>query len=469
VSYGIGSMVWIWYAQVLSQPPFPSLADVFYLAFYPLLLAGVLCLIPRSLSPVTRTRIIFDGLMIVTAALILSWYFILGPTVLQARETILAKIVGAAYPVADLALILCLILFWWRDHDHRADRSALLFISFGLTLNVYADTFFAYQGLHGGAPSPSLLDPLWTLSVVLLGIGAGITRHVRSNFADQRGVDALWPTGWTPSLAYILAPYALVPVVGGLVLTLLRSSDRGALEQGVYVGSFLLAAMVVIRQVIALRENRHLGLLARIGSYAQMNGGGSVQLPGHEASFRRAAAGSNAIVEPAFEHLQGQAMFDPVTGALNSGAMQRVLQTEVDRQRRYGRPYAVLLLEIDSIRAINAVHGHMLGDLILREFNSFVSSALRPSDAMGRWNNEEFLAVLPETDTGGAMAVSEHIRESVSAAAFGHANLRLTCSIGVAECPDDANNADDLISAAHRSMHAARIAGRNGECFADMV
>jgi hypothetical protein len=110
VSYGIGSMVWIWYAQVLSQPPFPSLADVFYLAFYPLLLAGVLCLIPRSLSPVTRTRIIFDGLMIVTAALILSWYFILGPTVLQARETIPAKIVGAAYPVADLALILCLIL-----------------------------------------------------------------------------------------------------------------------------------------------------------------------------------------------------------------------------------------------------------------------------------------------------------------------------------------------------------------------
>ena len=153
--YGLGSLVWDVCELALNQPPFPSVADIFYLAFYPFLLGGILVLTGGPLSKAARTRVVFDGVMIMTAVVTVSWYFVLGPTMLQSGEALLAKAVGAAYPVADLILILCLLLLWSRTQNAGL-RIAVLFLSGGLALSVFADSVFAYQGLHGGAPSPSL-------------------------------------------------------------------------------------------------------------------------------------------------------------------------------------------------------------------------------------------------------------------------------------------------------------------------
>src|SRR5215210_3180354 len=126
VLLGLGILCWVFgqaiftfYEWVLGQPPpLPSIADVGYLSVYPFLLLGILLLPARPIPVASRTRIALDGLMIMTAAVTFSWYFILGPVMRQGSETTLAKAVSTAYPLADVVLIACLIILASRPGQH---------------------------------------------------------------------------------------------------------------------------------------------------------------------------------------------------------------------------------------------------------------------------------------------------------------------------------------------------------------
>ena len=107
----IGQSIWTYYEQILHQlSSFPSWADAGYLTTYPFLLLAILLLPTRPLSMVSRWRVLTEGLMIMTAVITFSWYFILGPTIQQGSGTLFAKLVEAAYPFSDLVIIFCLFL-----------------------------------------------------------------------------------------------------------------------------------------------------------------------------------------------------------------------------------------------------------------------------------------------------------------------------------------------------------------------
>jgi hypothetical protein len=119
LSWVFGQMIFTYYEWVLDQPPpLPSIADLGYLSVYPFLLLGILLLPARPVPVTARTRIALDGLMIMTAAVTFSWYFILGPVMQQGTETTLAKAVATAYPLADIVLIACLIILASRPEEH---------------------------------------------------------------------------------------------------------------------------------------------------------------------------------------------------------------------------------------------------------------------------------------------------------------------------------------------------------------
>src|ERR671932_273260 len=116
LTYAGGRIICTIYQQVLQYPStsFPSWADTVYLCAYPVLLLGILLLSGRRLPVASRVRILLDGLVIMTAVLTFSWYFILGPTVAEGGQTPLATGVGLAYPLGDLVLIACLLVLWSR-------------------------------------------------------------------------------------------------------------------------------------------------------------------------------------------------------------------------------------------------------------------------------------------------------------------------------------------------------------------
>src|ERR687893_1647047 len=176
LSYVLGQMGFTYYDWVLRQaPPFPSLADVGYLIEYPFFLLGILLLPARPIPVASRARIALDGLMIMTAALTFSWYFILGPVIQQGSETALAKVVATAYPLADIVLIACLVILALRPGEHALRRAAYV-LALALGFYVVMDSIYGYQVLNGTYVTGTIFDVGWPVAYMLIGLGAFAVR-----------------------------------------------------------------------------------------------------------------------------------------------------------------------------------------------------------------------------------------------------------------------------------------------------
>jgi diguanylate cyclase (GGDEF)-like protein len=151
------------------------------------------------------------------------------------------------------------------------------------------------------------------------------------------------------------------------------------------------------------------------------------------------------------------AHIDPLTRLRNRRAIDQRLATELSAARRHRHPISVLLLDVDHFKLINDTHGHHAGDLALQEIGGALERALRAEDAIGRWGGEEFLAVLPFTDEGGAIRLAERLRRAV--ADTGREQLRRTITIGVAQWRGE--TPDALLAEADRALYAGKLAGRN--------
>jgi diguanylate cyclase (GGDEF)-like protein len=131
--------------------------------------------------------------------------------------------------------------------------------------------------------------------------------------------------------------------------------------------------------------------------------------------------------------LAREARSDSLTGLLNRRALGEILDQESERARRYGRPFSVLLLDVDHFKKVNDQLGHDVGDEVLRQLAKTCDRALRGSDRLGRWGGEEFLVLLPETKPAEAAALAERLRSTVADRTFLCRGLvvPVTVSLGV--------------------------------------
>src|SRR5829696_7381867 len=271
VLLGLGILCWVlgqaiftYYEWVLGQPPpLPSIADIGYLSVYPFLLLGILLLPARPVPVAFRTRLALDGLMIMTAAVTFSWYFILGPVMQQGTQTTLAKAVATAYPLADIVLIACLIILASRPEEHTL-LPAVRLLALGLTLIVVADSNFAYWSLHDAYATGTLPDVGWSLGYMIVALGAFAARLAPTGEAattqdESVGMPRTAPTLPEQRVWPSLLPYALAPAVGVLVVYAWRTSDGDSrLATGVYIGGAVLIGLVLLRQVLTIVENARL-------------------------------------------------------------------------------------------------------------------------------------------------------------------------------------------------------------------
>jgi len=436
LGYAVGQAIWTYYEEILHQPPFPSWADAGYLAAYPFLCGGLLLLPRRPLPSAARLRVLLDGLMIMTGVVAFSWYFVLGPTVLQGAESLFGKLVSVAYPFCDLVLFCCLLLPWGRAQE-RALRPVAVLFSLGLGCILVIDTAFAYGNLHGTYATGGVLDVGWPLGYMTIALATRAARQALAHGAREgHAPPAVAARAPAPPLWRALLPYAFLPAVGALVVATGRLRGATPLEQGVWIGAGVLGAVVVLRQVVALLETRQL--------YRQVE------------ERNQALAAANA-------RLETLASTDPLTGLLNHRAFHTRLDEEIARAERGSRPLALLLVDLDDFRAINNTHGHQAGDRALVAIAAALRGVLRAGDSAGRLGGDEFAALLPEADLGEALAVAERARAAVAGSALpaGDATIRTTTSLGVAALPRHARTRDELIAAADQAAYAAKDAGKD--------
>ena len=153
----------------------------------------------------------------------------------------------------------------------------------------------------------------------------------------------------------------------------------------------------------------------------------------------------NALVD----HLNRQAIIDPLTGLLNRTGLDMVLAT----QERDGRPQprAVAVLDLDGFKAVNDARGHAGGDALLRDVGAVLRAGLRPNDTVVRTGGDEFLVVLTRTERPQAAEVIERVRDA----------LPIGCSVGIADWPADVT-LDEALHRADQDMYRDKARRKGG-------
>jgi diguanylate cyclase (GGDEF)-like protein len=163
--------------------------------------------------------------------------------------------------------------------------------------------------------------------------------------------------------------------------------------------------------------------------------------------------------------LKQEAQTDSKTGLSNARHFNDLFVKEMDRARRFGRPVALIMADLDLLRHINNSRGHLAGDAVIAKIGEILRATSREYDVAGRFGGEEFAIVLPEVTSDEALRVAERLRAAVEVAHFDSdprlPPLEATLSLGVARFPEDAGTLSDLIAAADVALYRAKATGRN--------
>ena len=247
----LGDTTWFYLEVILQQQPFPSLADGFYLAFYPLALLGLLILPSAPLKSTERLRFLLDLAIIMITAWMAIWFFIISPTAAQYENGHLDQILAAAYPVGDLVLLGGMFTILFRSNDNTVRAMLILYLA-GLLFNVAGDLAYAYASLEGTYVSGGWMDISWIVAYWFFALAA-----VRQEVLNESRLASLSAKVITRST--FLLPLAAIALGYGMLIVVAGSGFAGnAAVQGVILGAGLLTLFVVGRQVLALWENQRL-------------------------------------------------------------------------------------------------------------------------------------------------------------------------------------------------------------------
>jgi diguanylate cyclase (GGDEF)-like protein len=161
--------------------------------------------------------------------------------------------------------------------------------------------------------------------------------------------------------------------------------------------------------------------------------------------------------------LERLSITDALTQLFNRLRINQILDQEMSRSKRYGGEMSVIMIDLDNFKQVNDSHGHLVGDLVLKQTAKLLKTTLREHDAIARWGGEEFMLVCPQTTLEQAMQVAEKLRSVIANAVFPEVN-KVTCSLGVASYTINETR-DLLIGRADRALYKAKSLGRNQVSF----
>jgi diguanylate cyclase (GGDEF)-like protein/PAS domain S-box-containing protein len=169
--------------------------------------------------------------------------------------------------------------------------------------------------------------------------------------------------------------------------------------------------------------------------------------------------------------LKRRAQTDVLTGLNNRRHFYELAEQELARARRYGKPLAMLMLDVDHFKQVNDIYGHHAGDAALRKLSEVCIATLREIDIIGRYGGEEFVVLLPETDSLRALEAAERLRHALAEADVPLAGgdlLRFTVSIGVTNLAATDADLDSVLKRVDKGLYEAKNSGRNRVCVSDV-
>jgi diguanylate cyclase (GGDEF)-like protein len=155
--------------------------------------------------------------------------------------------------------------------------------------------------------------------------------------------------------------------------------------------------------------------------------------------------------------------FDGLTQLHSRTFISQALDQEILRSARTGRPFGLLLFDLDGLKPVNDRFGHEAGDRLLRAVADVIRGGVRVTDVAGRYGGDEFVVLLPETDPSGALRVAEKLCRDIAQLSLPNNGqmIRSTVSIGLVTFPEDGRAASELMRRVDAAMYEAKRRGRD--------
>jgi diguanylate cyclase (GGDEF)-like protein len=322
-----------WYG---GSPPFPSAADVGYLAFYPLLYVGIVLLLRQRVSTFSPS-LWLDGLVAATAAAALAASVLVEVVVKSTHGSRLVVLTNIAYPIGDV-LLLALIVFVFSVTRWQPGRAWTL-VAAGLVLNAVGDGIYLYQSAVGTYVEGTYLDLTWPIALVLVALSAW-----------QR-------PGRVPRVQLQDRALLGTPIVCGLIATgvLVAASQVHVHPLALVLASGTIV-LVLARTALSFRENAQL-----------------------------------------LETSRHEALTDALTGLANRRKLLVDLQHELDRALE-GEPRTLVLFDLNGFKTYNDTFGHPAGDALLSRLAAKLAVAVLPDGTAYRMGGDEFCVLVPSRE-----------------------------------------------------------------------
>ena len=159
---------------------------------------------------------------------------------------------------------------------------------------------------------------------------------------------------------------------------------------------------------------------------------------------------------------------DHLMDIFNRRYLDRRVEEEFSRAKRYGYPFSLILIDIDRFKEINDTYGHPIGDLVLKQIGALLKNDIRSTDLLGRYGGEEAMILLPHTGLAGAKILAERLRKKVDINPFPadssvppRTSLHCTISGGIAAATQEIRSARQLVERADTALSRAKKAGKN--------
>lgn len=166
--------------------------------------------------------------------------------------------------------------------------------------------------------------------------------------------------------------------------------------------------------------------------------------------------------------LEAENVTDPLTKVYNRRYLDRRLEEEFARSKRYALDLSVLMLDVDHFKRVNDTYGHPAGDAVLSTLGSLLKTSFRDLDIVARYGGEEFLVICTNTAIDGAALVAERVRQlieshqiEISDGSGASQTIQIRISIGVAGLSASIGSKEELVQAADQALYRAKQEGRN--------
>ncbi|MEH7179373.1 DUF4084 domain-containing protein [Neobacillus vireti] len=438
-----------YYEYVLhNQAPFPGWSDLLYMFQIGFYLLSFIYKIRLKNENLHLVKLIMDTFIIMTVAITFSWHFIIHDILAQIT---FSSIAATGYPIGDLILFFGGIIFYLGSKNFFPMK-VTAFILLSLFIQVIADSMLLYLNTMNIPFSEILLQPIWSLSLLLMGI-AGTLAVGDSKRSEQPAPHKNKIYTLTESITLPL----LLPYISVLLLFMVMIFQNKE-TKGLIIGSAVAILLVIVRHVSTSIENQSL-----LSKYHDL----TEELELKIGERTEELSSKNRQLLSAVRRMKHMAYHDVLSGLPNRRMFLERLVTAMDEAKRNHFKLAVIFIDLDRFKNINDTLGHEFGDLLLKHVSTQMAKSVRKIDTISRQGGDEFTILLnrirAEEDI---IPLIERIRSIVAKPiTIAGQELHVSMSIGVAFYPNDGKNTEELMKNADMAMYRAKEEGRDNYKF----